>query len=118
MPLLPRVTASMIAFCQANADGVRWPAQQCSGCAKPVADLFCLQISEGLEVLPGVEALLAALADRPNCVTGLVTGNLEPIGWAKMAALGLKRHFTQPLLGGCVWTRGSSAALVLAVALS
>ena len=58
------------------------PAQQCSDCAKPVAHFFHLQISEGLEVLPGVEALLAALADRPNCVTGLVTGNLEPIGWA------------------------------------
>jgi hypothetical protein len=79
-------------------------------------------------VLPGVEALLVALAARANCVTGLVrrhlrrrphavltrfaqvTGNLEPIGWAKMEALGLKRHFSKPLVGGCaplrcVWTR-------------
>ena len=30
------------------------------------------QISEGLQVLPGVEALLVALAARANCVTGLV----------------------------------------------
>ena len=30
-----------------------------------------------------------------------VTGNLEPIGWAKMEALGLKRHFSKPLVGGC-----------------
>ena len=73
-------------------------------------------------MLPGVEALLAALAARANCVTGLVrfcarvvlsrlrhahalaaqvTGNLEPIGWAKMEALGLKRHFSKPLVGGC-----------------
>jgi hypothetical protein len=77
------------------------------------------QISEGLQVLPGVEALLVALAARANCVTGLVrrhlrrrphavltrfaqvTGNLEPIGWAKMEALGLKRHFSKPLVGGC-----------------
>jgi len=59
-------------------------------------------ISEGLDVLPGVADLLAALAKRQNCVTGLVTGNLEDIGWAKMAALGLKKHFTMPLVGGCV----------------
>ncbi len=32
----------------------------------------CAQISEGLQVLPGVEALLAALAARTNCVTALV----------------------------------------------
>lgn len=29
------------------------------------------QINEGLEVLPGVEAVLKALAGRPNTVTGL-----------------------------------------------
>ena len=52
------------------------------------------------QVLPGVESLLAALALRPNTAVGLVTGNLEPIGWAKMAALGLQQHFSRPLLGG------------------
>ena len=81
-------------------------------------------------MLPGVEALLAALAARANCVTGLVrgagaarascgaltafaqvTGNLEPIGWAKMEALGLKRHFSKPLVGGCGWRRRCVAAL-------
>ena len=80
VPRLPAVAASMLQFCAANADG----------------------ISEGLHVLPGVADLLAALAKRPNTVTGLVTGNLEAIGWAKMAALGLKQHFTTPLVGGCV----------------
>jgi phosphoglycolate phosphatase len=78
VPRLPAVAASMLQFCAANADG----------------------ISEGLLVLPGVADLLAALAKRPNTVTGLVTGNLEAIGWAKMAALGLKQHFTTPLVGG------------------
>jgi beta-phosphoglucomutase-like phosphatase (HAD superfamily) len=78
VPLLPRVAAAMVAFCEAEAAGV----------------------AEGLHVLPGVEALLAQLAARPGCLTGLVTGNLEPIGWAKMEALGLKRHFSMPLLGG------------------
>ena len=37
-----------------------------------------------------------------------MTGNLEPIGWAKMEALGLKRHFTKPLVGGCVRRRRRS----------
>ena len=37
--------------------------------------------AEGLELLPGVEALLAELARREDVVQGLVTGNLQPIGW-------------------------------------
>lgn len=69
-------------------------------------------ISEGLHVLPGVPELLAALAQRPNCVTGLVTGNLEDIGWAKMAALGLKQHFTTPLVGGCAYAYACAHAHV------
>jgi phosphoglycolate phosphatase len=32
--------------------------------------------------------------------TCLVTGNLEPIGWTKMDALGLKDYFYQPRFGG------------------
>lgn len=31
---------------------------------------------------------------------GLVTGNLEPIGWGKMSALGILPDFSQPLFGG------------------
>ena len=37
---------------------------------------------------------------RGDVVTCLVTGNLEPIGWAKMEALGIHELFTQPLFGG------------------
>lgn len=33
-------------------------------------------------------------------MTCLVTGNLQPIGWGKMAALGLKDLFSQPPFGG------------------
>lgn len=36
---------------------------------------------EGLELLPGVLPLLEALAARDDVAVGLVTGNLEPIGW-------------------------------------
>ena len=37
---------------------------------------------------------------RGDVVTCLVTGNLQPIGWAKMEALGLKSLFTSPPFGG------------------
>lgn len=37
---------------------------------------------------------------RDDVITCLVTGNLEPIGWGKMEALGLAPLFTQPPFGG------------------
>jgi len=54
----------------------------------------------GLEVLPGVLELLETLQKREDVVTCLVTGNLEPIAWGKMRALGLESLFTQPPFGG------------------
>ena len=44
----------------------------------------------GLEILPGVQELLTALAAREDVVVGLVTGNLERIAWIKMKALGVE----------------------------
>ena len=41
---------------------------------------------------PGVKRLLARL-ERRGFVMGLVTGNLERIGWKKMERAGLKRYF-------------------------
>ena len=75
MPHLPRVAAAMLAFCEAEAAGVRRAhrargAQRTRCTCSRIAPR--LQISEGLQVLPGVAALLAALAARPNCVTALV----------------------------------------------
>eukprot|EP00899_Mesostigma_viride_P005780 jgi/Mesvir1/15202/Mv06436-RA.2 len=55
---------------------------------------------EGLEVLPGVETLLRALASRGDVLVGLVTGNLVEIAWLKMRALGLEGLFTEPKFGG------------------
>jgi len=55
---------------------------------------------EGLEKLAGVEELLKALKAHPDAVSCLVTGNLEPIGWAKMEALGLLGLFSEPRFGG------------------
>lgn len=54
----------------------------------------------GLEVLPGVEILLRKLQQLDHVYVGLCTGNLEPIAWSKMEALGLKEMFTLPHFGG------------------
>lgn len=55
---------------------------------------------QGLEVLPGVVNLLETLQGRDDVAVCLVTGNLQPIGWAKMEALGIKHLFTEPYYGG------------------
>jgi phosphoglycolate phosphatase-like HAD superfamily hydrolase len=55
---------------------------------------------DGLEVLPGVPELLDFLQKQDNTLTCLVTGNLESIGWHKMAALNLKSRFSRPVFGG------------------
>lgn len=56
--------------------------------------------AEGLELLPGVEALLENLAKREGVVQGLVTGNLQPIGWRKVETLGVARHFDELVVAG------------------
>ena len=38
--------------------------------------------------------------ERKDVSFGLVTGNLEPIGWGKMRALGVLSLFSEPLWGG------------------
>ena len=55
---------------------------------------------DGLEVLPGVADLLNSLQQRGDSLSCLVTGNLEHIGWHKMAAVDLQRSFSRPLFGG------------------
>lgn len=54
----------------------------------------------GLEVLPGVRELLQTLNEMENVYVGLCTGNLEPIAWAKMEALGIHHVFSAPGFGG------------------
>lgn len=56
-------------------------------------------IGEGLEVLPGVTSLLETLSSNDVAI-GLVTGNLEDIGWMKMEGLGIRKYFTVPNFGG------------------
>jgi phosphoglycolate phosphatase len=54
----------------------------------------------GLVLLPGVKDLLESLHGRHDVRVGLVTGNLEPIAWSKMKALGVRHLFSEPAFGG------------------
>ena len=58
------------------------------------------EAANGLQILPGVIDLLTRLKSMPHVATCLVTGNLEPIGWSKMEALGLAQLFSEPRFGG------------------
>jgi phosphoglycolate phosphatase-like HAD superfamily hydrolase len=49
--------------------------------------------SDTVELLPGVIPLLGALLER-GMFLGLVTGNLEPIAWGKLAKAGIGRYFS------------------------
>jgi len=56
--------------------------------------------ASGLVLLPGVKALLERLHQRSDVHVGLCTGNLEPIAWSKMEALGIRHLFSDPPCGG------------------
>ena len=56
--------------------------------------------ADGLELLPVVKTLLQKLSSRDDVVVCLVTGNLQPIAWAKMERLGVSDFFTPPRFGG------------------
>lgn len=45
----------------------------------------------------GMHCCCAHLQERGDVATCLVTGNLEPIGWGKMKALGIDHLFSIPL---------------------
>ncbi len=45
------------------------------------------------EVLPGVEALIPRLARMPEVQLGLLTGNMEPMAYFKLDAVGLAEYF-------------------------
>jgi phosphoglycolate phosphatase len=77
-PRLPELTAAMIHYAELNSE----------------------MAGAGLELLPGVKETLTALSKRDDVVFGLVTGNLEPIAWIKMKALGIKDCFSSPNFGG------------------
>ncbi len=48
---------------------------------------------ENVDVLPGVPTLLAELNALPDVQLGLVTGNVEPIAYAKLSTVDLDKYF-------------------------
>jgi phosphoglycolate phosphatase len=50
--------------------------------------------------IPAHKKLLWRAQAYDHVYTGLVTGNLEPIGWSKMEALGILGLFSNPYFGG------------------
>ncbi len=69
---------------------------------RPHVQLIFSHMSEGvtarqtemdLEVMPGVEAILAYLQTQ-GAALGVATGNIETIGWIKVAQAGLRDWFT------------------------
>jgi phosphoglycolate phosphatase len=58
-----------------------------------VEELARLVRDGGVEVMPGIAGLVAALAGRPDAVVGLLTGNIEPGARVKLAPTGLWPRF-------------------------
>lgn len=55
--------------------------------------------SEDVNVLPGVRSLLSTLQARPDVHLGLVTGNVEPIAYEKLARSDLEEYFSVGAFG-------------------
>jgi phosphoglycolate phosphatase len=80
-----------------------------------------IQVPGSIQILPTVAATLASLATQ-GFRMALLTGNLEPFAWAKLAAVGLDHYFEhgqgaygsdaerRPLLGPIALTRAGVSA--------
>jgi phosphoglycolate phosphatase-like HAD superfamily hydrolase len=62
---------------------------------------------------PGVVELLERLGRRPDCLLGLVTGNIESCAWIKLRHLGLHTPFTLGAFGHEHGDRNEIARLAL-----
>jgi phosphoglycolate phosphatase len=82
-------------------------------CMQVMTDEFNeLNKEDSLDLCPGVVELLTELEKR-NAYRGLVTGNLEPIAWAKLKKAGIARFFTFGAFGSDHEDRNKMAALAL-----
>jgi phosphoglycolate phosphatase-like HAD superfamily hydrolase len=82
-------------------------------CMRVMVDKFNeLNPTDTVELLPGVTQLLAEL-ERRGSYRGLVTGNLEPIAWAKLTKAGIARFFTFGGFGSDNEDRKKMAALAV-----
>ena len=60
---------------------------------KAMEEYFTLNLDKvDIKLLPGVKELLVKLKEK-GCPVGLLTGNIEPIGWSKMEKLGIRDLF-------------------------
>lgn len=69
--------------------------------------------SEDVQVLPGVVQLLEQLAQDENLVMGLLTGNLEPTAYHKLAHAGLDDFFTFGAFGSDHHNRNQLPAIAV-----
>ena len=76
-------------------------------------ELICPQLED--RVCPGVLDLLHRL-ERSSIPAGLVTGNLTAIGWKKMEAAGLRRHFRLGAFSEMARTRAGLARKAMQLA--
>lgn len=56
------------------------------------------------EICPGIGDLLQRFAERQKLL-GVASGNLEPVGWAKLEACGLRRYFSFGAFSGTLEKR-------------
>jgi phosphoglycolate phosphatase len=82
-------------------------------CMQTMVDKFNeLNPADTVELLPGVTKLLTEL-DRRGAYRGLVTGNLEPIAWAKLTKANIAQYFTFGGFGSDHEDRKKMAALAV-----
>lgn len=72
-----------------------------------------LAIAADIELKPGVPQLLQALRAQGGVDLGLVTGNMEPVAWAKLQAVDLARHFDAGAFGSDARERSTLVALAI-----
>jgi phosphoglycolate phosphatase-like HAD superfamily hydrolase len=80
------------------------------GHAQAGYQILCPQLED--RVCPGVADFLGRL-EREAIPAGLVTGNLTAIGWKKMEAAGLRRHFTWGAFSEMARTRAGLARMAI-----
>jgi len=66
-----------------------------------------------IEIKPGVPQLLQALGAQAGVDLALVTGNMEPVAWAKLQAVDLARHFDAGAFGSDARERSTLVALAI-----
>lgn len=67
-------------------------------CTRKMSEYYQENIKkEDINALPGAKKLLEELQGR--AMLGIVTGNIEPIGWKKLKAAGLREYFTLGAFG-------------------